>query len=95
MNLTMSLALGLSGRAINVDKSPPLFDVYEPPSAEESSSDTRHWRDSSLTRLLWNVHHPADLPPAIFLLWPASAIVRYMACINLGVVPSKRKLIAV
>jgi hypothetical protein len=29
MNLTISLALGLSG-AIEVDKSPPLFDVYEP-----------------------------------------------------------------
>jgi hypothetical protein len=52
MNLTTLLAHGLSS-AIDVDKSPPLFDVYEPPPpAEESSSDTRHWRDSSLTRQL-------------------------------------------
>ena len=53
MNLTMLLALRLPSRVINIDKSPPLFNVYKPPPpVEESSSDTGHWRDSSLTRLL-------------------------------------------
>ena len=30
MNLMISLALGLSGRAIDINKSPPLFDAYKP-----------------------------------------------------------------